>query len=80
MAQHKDVGACTFHCRVRVLLVRWESFGDNGTSGTLQCVVNEPASEHEPRTELYIAETLSQTHTQKEKLTLTSKNMRGFLF
>lgn len=58
----EEVCACTFHCRVRVLLVRWESFGDNGTSGTLQCVVNEPASEHEPRTELYIADTLQQTH------------------
>lgn len=54
------VDLCTFHCRVRVLLVRCESFGGSGTSGTLQCVVNEPASEHEPRTELYIANTLTQ--------------------
>lgn len=54
----------TFHCRVRVLLVRWDSFGGSGTSGTLQCVVNEPASEHEPRTELYIAVTLMD-ETQK---------------
>lgn len=38
--------------------MRWVSLGDSGTSGTLQCVVKEPASEHEPRTELYIAETL----------------------
>lgn len=50
----------TFHCRVRVLLVRWESFGVNGTSGTLQCVVNDPASEHDPRTELYVAKTLQK--------------------
>lgn len=54
--------SCTFHCRVSVLLVRWDSLGGKGTSGTLQCVVNEPASEHKPRTELYIAETLKQTH------------------
>lgn len=40
--------------------MRWESFGDSGTSGMLQCVVNEPASEHEPRTELYIADTLKR--------------------
>lgn len=40
--------------------MRWVSFGDNGTSGTLQCVVKEPASELEPRTELYVAETLKQ--------------------
>lgn len=52
----------TFHCRVSVLLVRWENLGGNGTSGTLQCVVNEPASEHEPRTELYIAETLKENN------------------
>lgn len=39
-------------------MVRWVSFGDNGTSGTLQCVVKELASEHEPRTELYVADTL----------------------
>lgn len=52
--------ARTFHCRVRELLVRLPSFGDNGTSGTLQCVLKEPASEHEPRTELYIADTLQQ--------------------
>lgn len=39
-------------------MVRWVSFGDSGTSGTLQCVVKELASEHEPRTELYVADTL----------------------
>lgn len=67
-----------------VLLVRWESFGDNGTSGTLQCVVNEPASEHEPRTELYIADTLkqtiktsrNQTHGKEKK---NPPNMQNFL-
>lgn len=48
----------TFHCRLRVLLVRWVSFGESGTSGTLQCVVKELASEHEPRTALYAAHTL----------------------
>lgn len=42
----------TFHCREMELLVRWWSLGEGGTSGTLQCVVKEPASEHEPRTEL----------------------------
>lgn len=31
-------------------------------SGMLQCVVNEPASDHEPRTELYMAVTLKQRH------------------
>lgn len=51
---------CTFHCRPRVLLERWVSFGDDGTSGTLQCVVKEPASELDPRTELYVADTLKQ--------------------
>lgn len=60
----KGEGVCfsgrTFHCRVRVLLVRWESFGVSGTSGAPQCVVNEPASEHEPRAELYIADTLER--------------------
>lgn len=61
---------CTFHCKVRVLLVRWESFGASGTSGTLHCVVNEPASEHEPRTELYIADTL-ETNTQRSEPGLT---------
>lgn len=50
----------TFHCRPRALLLRWVSFGDDGTSGTLQCVVKEPASELEPRTELYVADTLKQ--------------------
>lgn len=43
-----------------MLLVRWVSLGDDGTSGTLQCVVKEPASELEPRTELYVADTLKQ--------------------
>lgn len=43
-----------------MLLARWVSFGDDGTSGTLQCVVKEPASELEPRTELYVAHTLKQ--------------------
>jgi len=50
--------------------VRWESFGGNGTSGTLQCVVNEPASEHEPRTELYIADTLTQQITKIQTMVL----------
>lgn len=49
---HADVCGCTFHCRVRVFLVRCESFGGKGTSGTLDSVVNEPASEQEPRTKL----------------------------
>lgn len=48
----------TFHCRLRVLLLRWVSFGESGTSGTLQCVVKELASEHEPRTEVDVADTL----------------------
>lgn len=43
-----------------MLLARWVSFGDDGTSGTLQCVVKEPASEVEPRTELYVAHTLKR--------------------
>lgn len=62
----------TFHCRVRVLLVRWVSFGDSGTSGTLQCVVKEPASEHEPRNELYSADTLKQM-----RMTSKSQNEAG---
>lgn len=45
--------------------MRWESLGHSGTSGMLQCVVNEPASEHEPRTELYIAETLNTQDVQR---------------
>lgn len=52
------------------LLVRWWSLGEGGTSGTLQCVVKEPASEHEPRTELYVAHTLrssKQEVGQKKK-------------
>lgn len=48
----------TFHCRLRELLVRWVSLGDSGTSGTLQCVVKEQASEQGPRAELYVADTL----------------------
>lgn len=42
-------------------MLRWVSFGDSGTSGTLQCVVKELASEHEPRTEVDVADTLEQT-------------------
>lgn len=55
--------------------MRWESFGGNGTSGTLQCVVNQPASEHEPRTELYIADTLKNT----EKTPNIKKHERVFV-
>lgn len=57
-------GGRTFHCRLRLLLVRWVSFGDDGTSGTLQCVVKEPASELEPRTELYVAHTLQEEESR----------------
>ncbi|TNN34772.1 hypothetical protein EYF80_055065 [Liparis tanakae] len=44
--------AGTFHWRVRVLLVRWESFGVSGTSGAPQCVrrryfPSRPLSERE---------------------------------
>lgn len=58
----------TFHCSPRVLLVRWVSFGDDGTSGTLQCVVKEPASELEPRTELYVADTLKEKREDSEEV------------
>lgn len=65
--------------------MRWESFGDNGTSGTLQCVVNEPASEHEPRTELYIADTLKQMSNTSRNQThrkgkITPPNMQNSTF
>lgn len=64
----EDVSSCTFHCRVRLVLARFVSFGGDGTSGTVDSVVNEPASEHEPRTKLYIADTLIQKDKWNKQL------------
>lgn len=49
-------------------MARFMSFGGDGTSGTVDSVVNEPASEHEPRTKLYIADTLIQKDKQNKQL------------
>lgn len=57
--------ALTFHCRVSVLFVRWDSLGGSGQSGVLLWVVKAPTSEHEPFTELHTAFTLRKTNTHK---------------
>lgn len=60
-----DKQCLTFHCRVSVLFVRWDSLGGSGQSGVLLWVVKAPTSEHEPFTELHTAFTLRKANTHK---------------
>lgn len=57
-------------------MVRLWSLGDGGTSGTLQCVVKETASEHEPRTELYVADTLRSRKMEGWKILTKTEEQR----